>query len=115
MKAHSKIFGGSTSNVYEDNEIKITDAKVVEHIEANDMSDIKGKVFSEKLTKDKLIELMGWNEIPKLAKKSYTYDMRKILGQLTPKELKNMAKRELKELKIKRGEAKMRKLLAKVI
>lgn len=119
--------------MFKDNEIKITDeqlyamgrsfgktalvSQIVEGV-------ITGKLkreqtdkheFTETFTKEKLIKLMGWNEVPKLAKKNYTYDMRKILGQLTPNELKNLAKREAKELQVKRGKAKMRKLLARAI
>ena len=96
--------------MFKENEIKITDA--VAFTPTQDK--LQHGNFQETITPDKLMELMGWNEIPKLANKSYTYDMRKILGQLTAQELKNAGKREAKELKVKRGKAKIRKLLERI-
>ncbi len=99
--------------MFEDKEFKISDAKVAQFQES---AETEGQVFSESLNKDQLMKLMGWDKtgIPRLAKKSYTYDMRKILGQLTPAELQNSEKREAKELKVKRGKAKIRKLMDRI-
>lgn len=77
---------------------------------------LQTKNFEEKMTVERLCKVMKWNinRIPKLANKSYTYKMRKILGQLTQKELKHAAKREDKELKVKRGNAKIKKLMERI-
>lgn len=99
----------------EEKDFKISDTKLMLLKEgATDVAKSSG-TFTETLTAEKLIELMKWREVPKLAKKSYTYDMRKILGQLTQEELKNQAKREAKELKVKRGKAKIRKLMERAL
>lgn len=97
--------------MFEEKDFKISDSKLILLKEAEESNG----TFTETLTAEKLIELMKWREVPKLAKKSYTYDMRKILGQLTKKEFKNQAKREAKELKVKRGNAKIKKLMERAL
>ena len=98
--------------MFKENEINITDVKAFEPSE--DKLDPEA-TFKEIVTVKKLCAIMGWNiyNLPKLAKKSYTYDMREILGQLTPAELEGQADRKAKELKVARGKAKIKKLLAR--
>ena len=98
--------------MFQDSELKVTDAKMMEW---KDFDDKSTGTFTETITPQKLCDLMGWLEPPKLAKKSYTYDMRKILGQLTEDEIENLEKREAKELKVKRGKAKIRKLMERAL
>lgn len=102
-------------------EDKNKDFKISDSVMANKLfscelenDNFKG-TFTETLSVEKLVSLMGWREIPKLAKKSYTYDMRKILGQLTKKELRNKTKKEANDLKVKRGKAKIRKLMERAV
>ncbi len=97
--------------MFKDNEIKISDSCAFAP-----SSDKLAGTFEEKMTVEKLCEVMKWNidRIPKLANKEYTYKMRKILGQLTKQELKVAAKREAKELQVKRGIAKIKKLMERV-
>lgn len=97
--------------MFDEKDFKISDSKLMF---LKEVEESRG-AFSETLTPEKLIELMKWKNIPNLAKKSYTYDMRKILGQLTKKELKNLAKREAMGLKVKRGKAKIKKLMERAI
>ena len=97
--------------MFEEKDFKISDTQL---ISLKEFEESNG-TFTETLTAEKLIDLMKWREVPKLAKKSYTYDMRKILGQLTEKELKNQTKKEAKDLKIKRGKAKIRKLMERAL
>ncbi len=98
--------------MFKDNEIKISDTCAF----APSPDKLATDNFEEKMTVEKLCKLMEWNpdRIPKLAKKSYTYKMRKILGQLTKEELRLAQKREAKELKVKRGLAKIKKLMERI-
>ena len=96
----------------QEHEFKISDAKA---LELKEYAESKGAVFSPTMSVDELQEVMGWVEIPWLAKKSYNYDMRKILGQLSKKELKNLEKREAKDLQVKRGRAKIRQLMDRAL
>ncbi|MCP3921283.1 MAG: hypothetical protein GY714_01730 [Desulfobacterales bacterium] len=98
--------------MFKDNEIKISDARAFTALPDK----LSTGNFEEKMTVEKLCEVMKWDidRVPKLANREYTYKMRKILGQLTKQELRVAAKREAKELKIKRGNAKMKRLIGRL-